>query len=130
VYTVREVFLGREKIVKGGDTAPVGVLLEELHNRPILFTQGQQELGFSSERFGSAEELPPEEEEEEDESSSVPASARAREWVELSSPSDMGNNGAFLRAGTRLYQKLPRMPLINVGSELARAVCQKREQAR
>ena len=28
VYTVREVFLGREKIVKGCDTATVGLLLE------------------------------------------------------------------------------------------------------
>jgi len=67
VYTVREVFLGREKIVKGGDTATVGLLLEELHNPPDPFHQGQQELGFSSERFAPLEELPPEEEEEEDE---------------------------------------------------------------
>jgi hypothetical protein len=61
VYTVREVFLGREKIVKGGDTATVGLLLEELHNPPDPFHQGQQELGFSSERFAPLEELPPEE---------------------------------------------------------------------
>jgi len=67
VYTVREVFLGREKIVKGGDTATVGLLLEELHNPPDPFHQGQQGLGFSSERFAPMEELPAEEAEEEDE---------------------------------------------------------------
>ena len=67
IYTVREVFLGREKIVKGGDTATVGLLLEELHNPPDPFHQGQQELGFSSERFAPMEELPAEEAEEEDE---------------------------------------------------------------
>ena len=67
VYTVREVFLGREKIVKGGDTATVGLLLEELHNPPDPFHQGQQELGFSSERFAPMEELPAEEAEEEQE---------------------------------------------------------------
>jgi hypothetical protein len=67
IYTVREVFLGREKIVKGGDTATVGLLLEELHNPPDPFHQGQQELGFSSERFAPLDELPAEESEEEDE---------------------------------------------------------------
>jgi len=67
IYTVREVFLGREKMVKGGDTATVGLLLEELHNPPDPFHQGQQELGFSSERFAPLEELPAEESEEEDE---------------------------------------------------------------
>ena len=67
IYTVREVFLGREKIVKGGDTATVGLLLEELHNPPDPFHQGQQELGFSSERFAPLEELPAEAAEEEDE---------------------------------------------------------------
>lgn len=59
-YTIREVFLGREKIVKGGETATVGLLLEELHNPPDPFHQGQQELGFTSERFAPLEELPPE----------------------------------------------------------------------
>ena len=59
-YTIREVFLGREKIVKGGDTATVGLLLEELKNPPDPFHQGQQELGFSSERFAPLEELPDE----------------------------------------------------------------------
>jgi hypothetical protein len=59
-YTVREVFLGREKVVKGGDTATVGLLLEELRNPPDPFHVGQQELGFSSERFAPLEELPPE----------------------------------------------------------------------
>jgi hypothetical protein len=65
IYTIREVFLGREKIVKGGDSATVGLLLEELHNPPDPFHKGEQELGFSSERFAPLEELPAEEEEEE-----------------------------------------------------------------
>lgn len=60
VYTVREVFLGREKIVKGGDTATVGLLLNELKNPPDPFHQGAQELGFSSERFAPLNELPDE----------------------------------------------------------------------
>jgi hypothetical protein len=60
-YTIREVFLGREKIVKGGDSATVGLLLEELVNPPDPFHVGKQELGFSSERFAPLEELPPEE---------------------------------------------------------------------
>jgi hypothetical protein len=59
-YTIREVFLGREKIVKGGDTATVGLLLEELRNPPDPFHAGQQELGFSSERFAPLEEVPAE----------------------------------------------------------------------
>jgi hypothetical protein len=61
-YTVREVFLGRERIVRGGDSATVGLLLEELHNPPDPFHVGKEELGFSSERFAPLEELPPEEE--------------------------------------------------------------------
>src|SRR4051812_44100787 len=64
-YTIREVFLGREKIVKGGDSATVGLLLQELHNPKDPFHQGQQELGFSSERFAPLEELPAESVEEE-----------------------------------------------------------------
>lgn len=60
IYTVREVFLGREKIVRGGDTATVGLLLEELTNPPDPFHQGEQELGFSSERFAPLNELPDE----------------------------------------------------------------------
>ena len=60
VYTVRAVFLGREKIVKGGDTATVGLLLNELKNPPDPFHQGEQELGFSSERFAPLNELPDE----------------------------------------------------------------------
>ncbi len=60
-YTVRQVFLGREKIVKGGDSATVGLLLEELVNPPDPFHAGSEELGFSSERFAPLEELPPEE---------------------------------------------------------------------
>ncbi len=63
-YTIREVFLGREKVVRGGDTATVGLLLEELVNPPDPFHAGRQELGFSSERFAPLEELPPEEETE------------------------------------------------------------------
>lgn len=62
-YTIREVFLGREKIIKGGDSATVGLLLEELVNPPDPFHVGKQELGFSSERFAPLEELPPEESE-------------------------------------------------------------------
>jgi hypothetical protein len=60
-YTIREVFLGREKMVKGGATATVGLLLLELNNPPDPFHAGRQELGFSSERFAPLEELPPEE---------------------------------------------------------------------
>lgn len=59
-YTIREVFLGREKIVKGGETATVGLLLEELRNPKDPFHQGEQELGFTSERFAPLEELPDE----------------------------------------------------------------------
>ncbi len=65
-YTIREVFLGREKIVKGGETATVGILLEELVNPPDPFHAGKQELGFTSERFAPLEELPPEKEEAEE----------------------------------------------------------------
>ena len=39
-YTIREVFLGREKIVRGGDTATVGLLLEE--RQPAPCRQDQQ----------------------------------------------------------------------------------------
>jgi len=60
IYTIREVFLGREKIVRGGDTATVGLLLVELKNPPDPFHQGEQELGFSSERFAPLTELPDE----------------------------------------------------------------------
>jgi hypothetical protein len=63
IYTIREVFLGREKIVKGGDSATVGLLLEELTNPPDPFHKGEQELGFSSERFAPLNEVPDEEEE-------------------------------------------------------------------
>jgi hypothetical protein len=58
-YMIREVFLGRERIVQGGDSATVGLLLEELLNPPDPFHVGKQELGFSSERFAPLEELPP-----------------------------------------------------------------------
>ena len=61
IYTIREVFLGREKIVRGGDTATVGLLLEELTNPQDPFHQGEQELGFSSERFAPLNTLPEEE---------------------------------------------------------------------
>jgi hypothetical protein len=60
-YTIREVFLGREKIRAGGDSATVGLLLEELVNPPDPFHVGSQELGFSSERFAPLEEVPAEE---------------------------------------------------------------------
>ncbi|HTQ29843.1 MAG TPA: hypothetical protein VMI53_01415 [Opitutaceae bacterium] len=62
IYTVREVYLGREKVVKGGETATVGLLLEELHNPADPFHEGKEELGFSSERFAPLEEIPEEEE--------------------------------------------------------------------
>jgi hypothetical protein len=62
-YTIREVYLGREKIVKGGETATVGILLAELVNPPDPFHAGKQELGFASERFAPLEELPAEVEE-------------------------------------------------------------------
>lgn len=64
-YTVREVFLGREKVIKAGDSATVGLLLTELVNPPDPLHRGQQELGFNSERFAPLEELPPEENAEE-----------------------------------------------------------------
>jgi hypothetical protein len=64
-YTIREVFLGREKVLKSGDSATVGLLLVELINPPDPLHKGQQELGFNSERFAPLEELPPEEAEEE-----------------------------------------------------------------
>jgi hypothetical protein len=60
-YTIREVFLGRERIVKGGDSATVGLLLHELVNPPDPFHAGREELGFSSERFAPLEEAPFEE---------------------------------------------------------------------
>ena len=69
IYTVREVFLGQEKIVRGGDTATVGLLLEELTNPRDPFHQGDQELGFSSERFAPLNELPDEQAEAEVEES-------------------------------------------------------------
>ena len=59
-YTIREVFLGREKVVKAGDSATVGLLLVELVNPPDPLHKGQQELGFNSERFAPLEELPAE----------------------------------------------------------------------
>jgi hypothetical protein len=61
-YTIREVFLGRERVIKGGDSATVGLLLEELVNPPDPFHKGDEELGFSSERFAPLEEVPLEEE--------------------------------------------------------------------
>ena len=64
-YTIREVFLGREKVLKSGDSATVGLLLEELVNPPDPLHKGQQELGFNSERFAPLEEVPAEEAEEE-----------------------------------------------------------------
>ncbi|HLP01045.1 MAG TPA: hypothetical protein VK163_03400 [Opitutaceae bacterium] len=59
-YTIRDVFLGREKVVKAGDSATVGLLLEELVNPPDPLHKGQQELGFNSERFAPLEEVPDE----------------------------------------------------------------------
>ncbi len=78
-YTIRDVFLGREKVVKAGDSATVGLLLVELNNPPDPFHAEQQELGFSSERFAPLEELPPEE-----------AYAEAEEELELVGPGGGG----------------------------------------
>ena len=78
-YTVREVFLGREKVVKGGDSATVGLLLVELTNPPDPFHAGKEELGFSSERFAPLEELPDEE-------------AHADEAIEVGA----GNSGSWM----------------------------------
>lgn len=60
-YTIREVFLGREKVVKAGDSATIGLLLVELTNPRDFIHKGGQELGFNSERFAPLEELPPDE---------------------------------------------------------------------
>jgi len=79
-YTIREVFLGREKVVKGGDTATVGLLLAELVNPPDPFHAGQQELGFSSERFAPLEEKPAEEGEGELEEVGVGADENGDYW--------------------------------------------------
>lgn len=66
IYTIREVFLGREKIVRAGDSATVGLLLEELTNpKDPFYKGGDQELGFASDRFAPLEEIPAEQEHEE-----------------------------------------------------------------
>lgn len=54
-YTIRDVYLGREKVVKAGDSATVGLLLVELTNPKDFIHKGGQELGFSSERFAPLE---------------------------------------------------------------------------
>jgi hypothetical protein len=66
-YTIREVFLGREKMMGGGDGGTVGLLLVELVNPPDPRHVSGQELGFSSERFAPLEEVPPAQAEEPDE---------------------------------------------------------------
>ena len=86
-YTVREVFLGREKVIKAGDSATVGLLLVELVNPPDPLHRGQQELGFNSERFAPLEELPPEENEE-----------QAKELIGIGQ-----NSGAWMPAGPGEY---------------------------
>jgi hypothetical protein len=53
-YTIREVYLGREKL-RGSDQATVGLLLEELINAQDPRHVDGQELGFSSERFAPLE---------------------------------------------------------------------------
>jgi hypothetical protein len=78
-YTIREVFLGREKIVKSNDHATVGLLLEELRNPEDPFHAGKQELGFSSERFAPLEEIP--ETEETSELVLEPAHAGGGGWM-------------------------------------------------
>lgn len=81
-YTIREVFLGREKVVKGGDSATVGLLLAELVNPPDPFHAGQQELGFSSERFAPLEEVPAEEVEEQLEAVGVGEKKTGGYWMD------------------------------------------------
>lgn len=78
-YTIREVYLGREKVVNAGDSATVGLLLQELVNPPDPFHAGQQELGFSSERFAPLEEVPP-------------AEAEAEEMLVVGGDSGFGHN--------------------------------------
>jgi len=80
-YTIREVFLGREKVVKGGDSATVGLLLAELVNPPDPFHAGQQELGFSSERFAPLEEVPAEQAEEQLEGVGVGGDEKGGYWM-------------------------------------------------
>jgi hypothetical protein len=63
-YTIRDVFLGREKVVNGRDSATLGLLLEELVNPPDPLHKAQPELGFNSERFAPLEEVPDETAEE------------------------------------------------------------------
>ena len=91
-YTIREVFLGREKVVKGGDSATVGLLLVELVNPPDPLHKGQEELGFNSERFAPLEELPPETAEEE-ERELVGAGQNSGSFIpDGPGPGEFGNN--------------------------------------
>ena len=82
-YTIREVFLGREKVVKGGDSVTVGLLLAELTNPQDPFHQGKQELGFSSERFAPLEEK----------SDEVAEGVEAEELVGAGTGEDKPNSG-------------------------------------
>ncbi len=90
-YTVREVFLGREKVVKAGDSATVGLLLEELVNPPDPLHKGQQELGFNSERFAPLEEVP-EEEERALEAACVGAPGNSGFFIPQTPPGGYGSN--------------------------------------
>jgi hypothetical protein len=49
-YTIRDVYVGREKL-RGSDSATVGLLLEEIVNPKDPRHIDAQELGFNSERF-------------------------------------------------------------------------------
>ena len=67
-YTVREVTLGRERLLKFGadgkwvsggaseESLTVRILLEELINEVDATHKGKQELGFNAERFREIEE--------------------------------------------------------------------------
>lgn len=90
-YTIRDVFLGREKVVKAGDSATVGLLLVELVNPPDPLHKGQQELGFNSERFAPLEEIP-EEAAEHAEAEAVGAGAKGGFFLPDGPPGGYGDN--------------------------------------
>lgn len=63
VYTIRDVYLGRNQLapVKPGDgDGEVGLLLVEIRNQDAeaRFSRGGLEPGFSSSRFAEPEEVP------------------------------------------------------------------------
>lgn len=91
-YTIREVFLGREKVIKGGDSATVGILLIELVNPPDPLHKGQQELGFNSERFAPLEEIPAEEAAEQEQELVGAGAEKKIGFGQPGGPGDFGSN--------------------------------------